>query len=127
MHRARREGLPAGREEFLSGLALETVEEWTLVAAPTDAAEAAVQMSRDLAFFASNQAKAPRLFRGFQQRTAKAWAEASAVITDLVGRLPKPMLDWLVKGWTKKRPAGKQCWRELGSGGKLSNRIGSSK
>jgi len=113
LYQARRQGLPAGDTESMSGLAVETVEEWRFAADPKKAVETAMKMSRDLAFFAANQDKAPRLFREIQQRTAKALADACAVITDLVERVPKPLLDRLASAWADDMPGREQVLAQL--------------
>ena len=113
LYQAKRQGLPAGDTESMSGLALETVEEWRLAADPKEAVETAMKMSQDLAFFAANQDKAPRLFREIQHRTDKALANACAMITDLVERVPKPLLDRLVKGWADDLPGREQVSAKL--------------
>src|ERR1017187_2388455 len=104
VHQARSQGLPVGDQENLSGLVLETVEEWKVAADPTGAVETAVRISRDLAYLAANQEKAPRLFREVQQQSAKALADACAVITELVERLPQALLDRLANAWADDMP-----------------------
>jgi hypothetical protein len=104
VRQARRQELPVGDQENLSGLVLATVEAWKVVGDPTAVVESAVRMSRDLAFLAANQEKAPRLFREVQQQSAKALADAGAVITELVERLPKPLVERLANAWADDMP-----------------------
>src|SRR5258708_16310925 len=85
---ARKQKLPLGEQESVSGLALETVEEWRFAANPARAVETAISMSRDLAFLAGNQEKAPRLFREVRQQSARALAQPSPVINPPAERLP---------------------------------------
>ncbi len=113
LYQAKRQGLPAGDTESMSGLASETVEEWRLAADPKEAVETAMKMSQDLAFFAANQDKAPRLFREIQHRTDKALANACAMITDLVERLPKPWLDRLANAWADDLPGRERVLAQL--------------
>lgn len=110
---ARRQGLPVGDTEDVSGLALETVEEWKFVADPAGVVETAIQMSRDLAFLAAGQDKAPTLFRAVQEQSAKALANAGAVITELAGRLPQPLLDRLANAWADDLPGREMVLTQL--------------
>ena len=105
LHQAKGQGFLVVDQKNVSGLALETVEEWKFAADPRGAVENAVRMSRDLAFLALNQEKAPRLFREVQQQASKALANAFAVITELVERLPKPFLDQLTNAWGDSMPS----------------------
>ena len=113
LYQAKRQGLPAGDTENMSGLASETVDEWRFAADPKEAVQTAMEMSRYLAFFAANQDKAPRSCREVKLRTAKALANACAMITDLVERVPKPLLDRLVKGWANDLPGREQVLAKL--------------
>ena len=102
VHDARRLKLPLAGQESVSGLALETVEAWKFAADPKEVVETALRMSRDLAFLAANQEKAPHLFREVQKQSSTALTDAGAMIAALMERLPS--LDRLASAWTSDMP-----------------------
>jgi hypothetical protein len=104
LHQAHSQKIPVDDENSVSGLALETVEEWKFVTGPSAAVKIAGQVSRDLAFLAANQEKAPRLFREVQQQSAKALANAGAIIFELVDHLPQSLMDRLANAWADDMP-----------------------
>jgi hypothetical protein len=113
VHEARKRKLPVVPQESMIGLTLEAVEEWKAGADSAAAVETAIRMSRELAFLAVNQEKAPRLFREVQQRSSRALAEASAAINVLIERLPKPLLDQLAGSWSVDMPGREMVLVEL--------------
>ena len=102
VHDARRLKLPIAGQESVSGLALESVEAWKFAADPAAVVETALRMSRDLAFLAANQEQAPHLFREVQKQSSQALADAGAVITGLIERLPS--LDRIASAWAGDLP-----------------------
>jgi len=87
-----------------TGLTLSAVEEWQPGADPTAAVTAVIPLLRDLAFLADRQQHASRLFWEVQQQTMKALANAFAVVTGLIARLPESLFWQFTRAWAPGLP-----------------------
>ncbi|MCX6875621.1 MAG: hypothetical protein NTW21_17710 [Verrucomicrobia bacterium] len=113
LHEARRLKRPAIESLRFTGLPLSGVEEWQLGADPRPAVSTAGRLLRDLGFLAARQEQAPRLFREVQQQTANALANASAVLTGLIARLPAAWFEQLASAWADDLPGREAAMARL--------------
>ncbi|HXU76648.1 MAG TPA: hypothetical protein VN794_08765, partial [Methylomirabilota bacterium] len=88
----------------MAGLNLEPMEDWALGGEPAASVEMAMRVTRDLAFLAANQGKAPRLFEEVKSESARAFARAFADLAPQLSPASNDLLKRLEAAWPTGTP-----------------------